>query len=101
MARKTRPSAPTARGPEAGPPTPPVAQHARGPFGEAESALARGDVRTARALLRTLAESGPEQDRAAARARLARMTPDPAALVTVAIVAVLILIATWLAIFRR
>ena len=101
MSRKMRSSAPPARGQGAGPSSSPVPSPPRGPLAEAEAAFARGDARSGRELLRTLIESGPEQDREVARALLERRGPDPQALLVIAVVAILILLALWLAIFRR
>jgi hypothetical protein len=101
MSRKMRSSAPPARAPGAGPSSIPVPSQAKGPLAEAEAAFSRGDVRAGRELLRKLIETGPAQDRELARALLARRGPDPQALLVIAVVAVLILLALWLAIFRR
>jgi len=89
MARKDKP----AEG--ASPPQPQTA------LGKARWALEAGDVRRARQLAAEAARSGPEAERPEAEALLRKLGPDPRALLTVAIVLVLIAIAAWLAILRR
>jgi len=89
MARKDKPAA------GASPPQPQTA------LGKARWALEAGDVRRARQLAAEAARSGPETERPQAEALLRRLGPDPRALLTVAIVLVLIAIAAWLAILRR
>ncbi|HUJ27437.1 MAG TPA: hypothetical protein VLW85_15540 [Myxococcales bacterium] len=71
------------------------------PLARAKWSLEVGDVRRARALAREAAQAGPEADRAEAERLLARLRPDPAAMLTVAAVLVLIAIAAWLAILRH
>jgi FimV-like protein len=66
----------------------------------ARAALARGNVRQARQLLREVVASGPEGEREEARTLLERTNPDSRALLTAAGVLLIILIATWLAILR-
>jgi len=89
MARKDKPAA------GASPPQPQTA------LGKARWALEAGDVRRARQLAAEAARSGPEAERPEAEALLRKLGPDPRALLTVAIVLVLIAIAAWLAILRR
>lgn len=89
MARKTRQAALSAS-----PSAPPTA------LGKARFMLEAGDVRRARRYAQEAAGSGPEAERAEARALLERLTPDRGALLVAAGVLVLILIATWLAILR-
>jgi FimV-like protein len=91
MARKTRDAvAPAARqGAETG------------PVDQAKALLERGDVRRARELLEKLVASGPEADRDAARELLDRTRPDPAALLTVTAVLVLIAVAVTLGLLLR
>jgi len=97
MAKKSR-QAGAPRTPEARrdvPAVPPT-----NPLGRARWLLEVGDVRRARALAAEAAESGPEAERAEARALLERLAPDPTSILTVAVVLVLILFATWAAILR-
>jgi len=97
MARKSR-QAGAGRPPEArrditaGPPATPL--------GRARWALEVGDVRRARAFATEAAQSGPEPERAEARALLERIRPDRASILVVAAVLVLILFAAWAAILR-
>ena len=71
------------------------------PLGRARWALEVGDVRRARQFAAEAAESGPEPERAEARALLERIKPDRAAILVVAVVLVLIAFAAWAAILRR
>jgi hypothetical protein len=70
------------------------------PLGRARWALEVGDVRLARKLATEAAQTGPEPERAEARALLERIRPDRASLLTVAAVLLLILFAAWVAILR-
>lgn len=90
MAKKPRPPATTA--------SPPQPQT---PLAKARWALEAGDIRRARALAAEAARSGPEGERAEADALLKRLGPDPRAILTAAVVLVLIVIAAWAAILRQ
>jgi hypothetical protein len=57
---------------------------------DAEQALERGDNRRARAAARTVVAEGTPEEREAARALLARLAPDPAAIALLVICAVAI-----------
>jgi FimV-like protein len=70
------------------------------PLGRARWLLEVGDVRRARSLAEEAVKSGPEAERAEARALLDRLRPDRASILTVAIVLLLILFAAWAAILR-
>src|SRR6185312_1436432 len=70
------------------------------PLDKARWSLEAGDVRRARSLAEEAARSGPEGDRAEAERLLARLRPDPVALLIVAGVLVLIVIAAWAALLR-
>lgn len=70
------------------------------PLAKARWALEVGDVRRARQLAAEAASSGPEAERAEAKALLDHLGPDPRALLTVAIVLILIAFAAWAAILR-
>lgn len=89
MAKKPRP--PAAAASPAQPQT---------PLAKARWALEAGDIRRARTLAAEGARSGPEDERADSQALLKRLGPDPRAILTAAIVLVLIAIAAWLAILR-
>ncbi|MFN2547057.1 MAG: hypothetical protein ABR567_06485 [Myxococcales bacterium] len=97
MAKKSR-QAGAARAPEArrdlsaGPPSTPL--------GRARWLLEVGDVRRARQAAAAAADSGPEPERAEARALLDRLRPDRNSILTVAVVLLLILFAAWAAILR-
>lgn len=62
--------------------------------------LAAGDVRRARELAEEALRTGPEPERADARALLEQIKPDRTALLTAAIVLGMIVLAAWLAILR-
>lgn len=66
----------------------------------ARLAFAAGNSRAARALAAQILASGPEPERDEAAAIRDRTSPDPRALVTVAVVFLIILFAAWAAIFR-
>jgi len=66
----------------------------------AQAALRAGDFRTARALAREAASVGTESEREEARRLLARLSPDPAALVAAICVLLVIVVAAALALFR-
>lgn len=70
------------------------------PLARAKWSMEVGDVRRARELAREAARTGAEADRAEAERMLARLRPDPVALLTVAAVLVLIVLALWAAILR-
>jgi FimV-like protein len=70
------------------------------PLAKARWMLEAGDVRRARALAQEAATTGPEAERAEARALLERIEPDRAALLTAAAVLAMILFAAWIAILR-
>jgi hypothetical protein len=70
------------------------------PLGKARWALEAGDVRRARRLAAEAAQSGPEAERAEAKALLDRLGPDLAALLTAAAVLLLIIFAAWAAILK-
>jgi FimV-like protein len=70
------------------------------PLSRAREALEAGDARRARTLAKEAAQSGPEPEREEARKLLARMAPDPVALLTVAVVLLLIAVAAWAALLR-
>jgi hypothetical protein len=70
------------------------------PLGKARWALEAGDVRRARQLAAEAARSGPESERAEARALLEKLGPDLAALITAAVVLELIVFAAWAAILK-
>ena len=70
------------------------------PLGKARWALEVGDLRRARALAEEAARSGPESERAEAERLLQRLRPDPAAMLTVALVLLLIVFAAWAAILH-
>ena len=91
MARKKQPAG-ERKDVSAGPPTTPL--------GRARWSLEVGDVRRARQLAAEAAQSGPEAERAEARALLDRIRPDRAAILTVVGVLLLILFAAWAAILR-
>jgi len=90
MAKKDRPPAAAAS------PTQPQT-----PLAKARWALEAGDIRRARALAAEAARSGPESERADAEALFKKLGPDPRAILTAALVLVLIAIAAWAAILRR
>jgi hypothetical protein len=62
--------------------------------------LEAGDVRRARAFAEEAARTGPEAERAEAKALLERLQPDRTAMLAAAAVLVLILIATWVEILH-
>ncbi len=70
------------------------------PLGKARWALESGDVRRARRLLGEAVQSGPESQRAEARALLDRLGPDMRAMAVAALVLLLIAFAAWAAILR-
>jgi FimV-like protein len=70
------------------------------PLGRARWLLEVGDVRRARSLAVEVAKSGPEAERAEARALLDRLRPDRDSILAVVVVLVLILFAAWAAILR-
>jgi FimV-like protein len=70
------------------------------PLAKARWMLEVGDVRRARRFAEEAAASGPEAERAEARALLERLRPDRREVLVAAAVLVLILIATWAAILR-
>ena len=70
------------------------------PLAKAHWAMEVGDVRRARSLAQEAAHSGPEAERPEAEKLLKRLQPDPAAMLGVAAVLLLIVIAAWLAILR-
>ena len=90
MAKKPRP--PAAAASPAQPQT---------PLGRARWALEAGDIRRARTLAAEAVRSGPEAERADAQDLLKRLGPDPRAILTAAVVLVLIQIAAWAAILRQ
>lgn len=90
MAKKARPPATAA--------SPPQPQT---PLAKARWALEAGDIRRSRSLAAEAARSGPEAERAEAEALLKRLGPDPRAILTAAVVLVLIVIAAWAAILRQ
>ncbi len=71
------------------------------PLWLAKEALAAGDARRARALAEQAAASGPEGEREEARKLVERLKPDAQSIYAAAVVLFLILLAAWLAIFRR
>jgi hypothetical protein len=89
MARKGRQTAPEVS-----------ATQPQTPLGKARWALEAGDVRRARQLAAEAARSGPESERAEARALLEKLGPDLAALITAAVVLALIVFAAWAAILK-
>lgn len=66
----------------------------------AQAAIRAGDFRAARALAREAASQGTESEREEARRVLARLSPDPAALVAALCVLLVIVVAAALALFR-
>ena len=70
------------------------------PLARARLAFAAGNVRAARSLAAQILASGPEAEREEAAAIRDRTRPDPRALITVAVVFLIILFAAWVAIFR-
>jgi len=72
-----------------------------GPLAQARSALARGDVRAARKLLRPLEQGGAESERAEALALEAGLGLDRAALATALAVLAVIALAAIFALFTR
>jgi|GEM_PF-1585381 len=66
----------------------------------ASAALARGNVRGARSLLRQVAASGPETDKAAALALIERLRPDPQSMMVAAAVLAVIWFAIWAGLLR-
>lgn len=76
-------------------------KHGAAPLPAAKEQLARGDVRGARVVLQELSKNPglPEATRAEARELLARTAPDPVALITLAVVAVLVALSLVLGIF--
>jgi FimV-like protein len=70
------------------------------PLGRARWLLEVGDVRRARTLAEEAVKSGPESERAEARALLDRLRPDRASILAVVVVLLLILFAAWAAILR-
>jgi hypothetical protein len=70
------------------------------PLGKARWMLEAGDVRRARRYAEEAATTGPEAERAEARALLERIQPDRASLLVAAAVLVLIVFAAWIAILR-
>ncbi len=87
MARKNKQAAPV---PQREPPAP------ASPLARARQALEAGNLRRARQLLSEAVASGPEAERREAQALLARIAPDPVALLTAAAVLVIIVVAAWL-----
>jgi hypothetical protein len=71
-----------------------------GALGKARFMLEAGDVRRARQFAEEAAASGTDAEKAEARALLEHIRPDRAAILTVAIVLLMILFAAWLAILR-
>ena len=94
MAKKSRQTgaAEARRDTPAGPPSTPL--------GRARWLLEVGDVRRARLLAEEAARSGPEAERADARALLQRLRPDRDSVLAAAVVLGLILFAAWVAILR-
>jgi hypothetical protein len=70
------------------------------PLAKARWMLEVGDVRRARRFAEEAATSGPEGERAEARALLERLRPDRGALLVATAVLLLIVIAAWTAILR-
>jgi len=70
------------------------------PLQKAQWALESGDVARARALALEAARSGPEAERPEAARMLERLKPDPRALLTVAMVLLMIVVAAWAALLR-
>ena len=70
------------------------------PLARARWAMEAGDVRRARALAEEAALSGPEAERAEAQKLLARLGPDPAALLVASLVLLVIVLAAWAALLR-
>lgn len=70
------------------------------PLARARWAMEAGDVRRARALAEKAALSGPEAERAEAQKLLARLGPDPAALLVASLVLLVIVLAAWAALLR-
>jgi hypothetical protein len=71
-----------------------------GPLGKARFMLEAGDVRRARHYAEEAASSGTDAEKADARVFLEHIQPDRAALLTVAIVLLMIMFAAWTAILR-
>jgi hypothetical protein len=71
------------------------------PLAKARWALEAGNVRRARSLAAEAARSGPEAERADADHLFELLGPDPRAILTAAMVLVLIVIAAWAAILRQ
>lgn len=67
----------------------------------ADEAIARGDVRTARALLRAVLAAGAEADKVGAGERLGRLSVDPRALLAAGGLLLVIVFAAWAAILRH
>jgi hypothetical protein len=70
------------------------------PLAKARWGLEAGDVRRARRFAEEAATSGPEAERAEARALLERLRPDRGAILVAAVLLLIIVIAAWAAILR-
>ena len=70
------------------------------PLARARLAFAAGNVRAARSLAAQILARGPEAEREEASAIRDRTRPEPRALITAAVVYLLILFAAWAGIFR-
>jgi hypothetical protein len=68
---------------------------------QAKEALARGDTRRSRAILRQALATDPTVDRAAAEALLQRTRVDPVALGVAGAVLLVIVLAAWFALLHR
>ncbi|GAC1348598.1 MAG: hypothetical protein NVSMB23_29930 [Myxococcales bacterium] len=73
----------------------------RGPLAPAEEAIARGDLRRGRALLRQALAADPAVDRRSGEELLARTGVDPAALGTAAAVFLVVALAAWFGVLHR
>ncbi len=70
------------------------------PLAKARWAMEAGDVRRVRALAEEAARSGPEAERAEAKRLLARLGPDPVAILVASLVLLFIAIAAWTALLH-
>ncbi len=70
------------------------------PLAKARWAMEAGDVRRARVLAEEAARSGPEAERAEAQKLLARLGPDPVAILVASLVLLFIAIAAWTALLH-
>jgi hypothetical protein len=70
------------------------------PLAKARWAMEAGDVRRAGVLAEEAARSGPEEERAEAQKLLARLRPDPVAILVASLVLLAIVLAAWAALLH-